>query len=181
MTRLRFAPLAAGALLLAACSGDGPATLSDQTLAQQLGIAKRSPDEFAVLRTQPLIVPPDFRLRPPADAAAETDPRALARARLTGQNPAVAAAASASQGQAALLQRAEAEGADPLIRQQLLQDAPDIEPVEGYLLGDILGITPAAPDPDALEPSDEAARLRRNENAGLAPAAQTPAPSSTTE
>jgi hypothetical protein len=34
-----------------------------------LGMGKRSPDEFAVVRRAPLIVPPDFELRPPEPGA----------------------------------------------------------------------------------------------------------------
>lgn len=44
------------ALPLGACGG---------SLADSLGMGKRAPDEFAVVRRQPLIVPPDFDLRPP--------------------------------------------------------------------------------------------------------------------
>jgi len=54
--------LAAAALaLLAACGGAGDA----------LGVAKRPPDEFAVVTKAPLVMPPDFRLHPPGAA----DPR----------------------------------------------------------------------------------------------------------
>lgn len=47
-------------LALAACSG---------SLADQLGMGKRAPDEFAVVARQPLIIPPDFDLRPPQPGA----------------------------------------------------------------------------------------------------------------
>src|SRR3546814_15701354 len=51
--------LAAASLpLLAGCGGAGDA----------LGVNKRPPDEFAVVTKAPLVMPPDYRLRPP-DAA----------------------------------------------------------------------------------------------------------------
>lgn len=52
----RFAMLATGAALLAGCGSSG---LFD----------RERPDEFAVQRQAPLVVPPDFSLTPPAPGA----------------------------------------------------------------------------------------------------------------
>ncbi|MBT5517532.1 MAG: DUF3035 domain-containing protein [Rhodobiaceae bacterium] len=49
--------LAAG---VAACGGDN----------QALGYSKNAPDEFNVVRKAPLILPPDFNLRPPSSNSA---------------------------------------------------------------------------------------------------------------
>jgi hypothetical protein len=56
------------ALLLAGCAGGGP-------------FNRDRPDEFAVARNAPLVVPPDFALTPPRPGEADssgTDPRAQA-------------------------------------------------------------------------------------------------------
>jgi hypothetical protein len=74
---MRIAPLilaASAAATLAGCAGGGP-------------FHRARPDEFAVARNAPLVVPPEFALTPPrpgeADAGA-TDPRAQALQALFG-------------------------------------------------------------------------------------------------
>jgi hypothetical protein len=74
---MRIAPLllaVPAALLLAGCAGGGL-------------FGRGGPDEFAIARSQPLVVPPDFALTPPrpgeADAAAN-DPRGQALQALFG-------------------------------------------------------------------------------------------------
>ena len=47
-------------------------------------MGKRSPDEFAVVRRAPLILPPDYGLRPPRPG--ETGPASTPRA--SGREPA---------------------------------------------------------------------------------------------
>ena len=49
--------LGAALAALAGCSG---------TVQEKLGLGKRAPDEFQVVRRAPLILPPDYSLRPPA-------------------------------------------------------------------------------------------------------------------
>lgn len=61
------------AVLLAGCGGGGP-------------FGRNRPDEFAVGRNAPLVVPPDFALAPPrpGEADAGADPRAQALQALFG-------------------------------------------------------------------------------------------------
>jgi hypothetical protein len=61
------------ALVLAGCAGGGP-------------FNRQRPDEFAVARNAPLVVPPDFAMAPPRPGQAETgsDPRAEALQALFG-------------------------------------------------------------------------------------------------
>ena len=73
---MRLIPLASAAtavLLLAGCGGGGP-------------FGRDRPDEFAVGRNAPLVVPPDFALTPPrpGEADAGADPRAQALQALFG-------------------------------------------------------------------------------------------------
>ena len=77
--RLRTALVLGAAASLGACSG---------TVQENLGLGKRSPDEFQVVRRAPLVLPPDYSLRPPAPGApgpVTQDTAAQAEEILTGQ------------------------------------------------------------------------------------------------
>lgn len=68
-------------LALSGCSGG---------IQDALGMGKRSPDEFAVVSRAPLIVPPDFGLRPPRPGESRPGvdtPSETARASLVGRTP----------------------------------------------------------------------------------------------
>ena len=94
--RMLFIGVPAAALLLASCG--------------TFGGARERPDEFAVARNAPLVVPPDFALSPPAagaPAAATADSRAQALEALFG-GPSPRSAA-----EALMLREADAERAAP--------------------------------------------------------------------
>lgn len=98
--------LALGAVVAAGgCAGIGKA----------LGNGKNPPDEFAIATKAPLVVPPDYSLRPPKPG--ETRPQELtpserARQVLLGDS----GSAPPSTGERQLLQQAGALGADQNIR-----------------------------------------------------------------
>ncbi|MFN3959814.1 MAG: DUF3035 domain-containing protein [Parvularculaceae bacterium] len=104
-TLLRVA-LALGAVVAAGgCAGIGKA----------LGNGKNPPDEFAIATKAPLVVPPDYSLRPPKPG--ETRPQELtpserARQVLLGDS----GSAPPTTGEQQLLQKAGALGADQNIR-----------------------------------------------------------------
>jgi hypothetical protein len=103
--RVAAATLLVGALGLAGCSSASKA----------LGMSKVTPDEFRVVSKAPLVVPPDFSLRPPAPGEPrpqELQPESAAREALLGARSAEAR----SGGEKALASRAGADNADPLIR-----------------------------------------------------------------
>jgi len=80
-----------------------------------LGLEKVTPDEFRVVTKAPLVVPPDFSLRPPSPGEPrpqELQPESAARAALIGQRDSI----SRSQGEALLVKAAGADRADPLAR-----------------------------------------------------------------
>ncbi len=79
---------------------------------------KQSPDEFAIATKAPLVVPPDYALRPPRPGEArpqELSPSERAQQVLLGD----ASAAPPSAGEQMLLRKANAFGADASIRQLL--------------------------------------------------------------
>ena len=80
-----------------------------------LGMTKVMPDEFRVVTKAPLVVPPDYALRPPAPGEPrpqELQPESAAREALIGQQQAV----QRSEGEKAFVARAGGDRADPLIR-----------------------------------------------------------------
>lgn len=82
---------------------------------QALGMTKVVPDEFRVVTKAPLVVPPDYALRPPAPGQPrpqELQPESQARVALMGQRD----AEQRSEGEKLLVAKAGADKADPLIR-----------------------------------------------------------------
>jgi len=80
-----------------------------------LNLNKNGPDEFRVVAKAPLVVPPDYALRPPSPgepSPTELLPGSAARLAVLGQRE----AATRSEGETALANKAGAAKADPLIR-----------------------------------------------------------------
>ncbi len=110
-----FALMGAVALSLSACNSARSA----------LGLEKTPPDEFAVVTKAPLIVPPDYSLRPPKPGAPrpqELQPSASARAALLGQ-PVEGEEVNITQGETALLLSTGADRQDPNIRAVLNEES----------------------------------------------------------
>lgn len=95
------------------------------TLQDRLGMSNRAPDEFQVIRRAPLVVPPDYNLVPPDEAAtnAQQQQSRAARGIVTGRPTEISQGASASER--ALLS-AVAVDTLPGIRTVLLQDAGSV-------------------------------------------------------
>jgi len=88
------APGLAFGLLLSACGGN------ESTLQKALGYDSNGPDEMAVIKRPPLILPPDFNLRPPRAGNPETAERAAseaARETLIGSTPSAENSTSAAE------------------------------------------------------------------------------------
>ena len=86
-----------------------------QSASRALGVGKVTPDEFRVVTKAPLVLPPDYSLRPPSPGEPrpqELQPESAARTALLGQR----AAEVRSDGEKLLASKAGAEKADPLIR-----------------------------------------------------------------
>jgi hypothetical protein len=110
MRLMRFSKVAAVALLMA-----GAALTGCQSARQALGMTKVEPDEFRVVAKAPLVVPPDYSLRPPAPGEPrpqELQPESQARLALLGQQQ----AAQRSDGEKFLIAKAGGDHADPQIR-----------------------------------------------------------------
>jgi len=153
VSRLALALVLAGtASVLSGCGG----------LRDALGGGKAPPDEFTVVTAAPLIVPPDYNLRPPQPGAASRntqDPAAQARAALYSETPEAAAAAMGStysDGEKTLLARSGAANVDPSIRQTISTET-GYESSDPNLTDRVLsGSSAPAPAPDAATPAPAA-------------------------
>lgn len=153
------AVLALMALGLAGC-GSG-------TVAENLGMGKRAPDEFQVVRRAPLVLPPDYNLRPPepgAPPAQQQDTAAQAEALLVGQAAAAgrrsAGASAQSQGEQALVQQSRVQ-AEPNIRQVLVAENQDLLNLDEGRFLFILNFQKRSRQPQepVIDPVAEARRL----------------------
>lgn len=96
-----------------------------QSAQKALGMSKVTPDEFRVVTKAPLVVPPDYALRPPAPGEPrpqELQPESAARNALLGQRE----AEQRSDGEKFLVAKAGAEKADPLVRYVVDDEFGDI-------------------------------------------------------
>lgn len=113
VTGLRLAAAAAVCLVLPGCSG----------LAKALGLTKSSPDEFAIVTKAPLVIPPDFSLRPPRPGAKRPQDVATSQTAaallFTDYSDSGEQAERQSRGEQALLSKAGALQADASIRRVL--------------------------------------------------------------
>ncbi len=160
LNRVATIALLVGATALAGC----------QSASRALGMGKVTPDEFKVVTKAPLVVPPDYSLRPPAPGEPrpqELEPESAARTALLGQRQ----AEQRSEGEKLLVAKAGADKADPLIRYQIDDEFGGVahkdksfadlvmfwrrgEPATG------VAANAAATTPDPVAAATEAARIK---------------------
>jgi len=141
-----------------------------QSTAQALGMAKVTPDEFRVVTKAPLVVPPDYSLRPPAPGEPrpqELQPESAARLALLGERE----AEQRSEGEKLLVAKAGAEKADPLIRYVVDDEFGDIAHKEKSFADRVMfwrgggdkttAAEKAAETPAPVDPAQEAARIAK--------------------
>jgi hypothetical protein len=137
---------------LAACSG----------VRQQLGLVRNAPDEFTVVRKAPLVIPPDFNLRPPQPGAVgpqEPDSSTRAQAALLGGDIR-ASQGGASRGEQALLASAGADGAAPNIR-EVLQAESSLSQRDDNFVQRLMFWRTDEQGRDVVNPSQETRRLQQ--------------------
>jgi hypothetical protein len=146
-----------------------------------LGMERVVPDEFAVVQSAPLAMPPDFSLRPPKPGAPPTQEvsptqqarQTIFRAADPQQTAALPDADKRSPGENDLLRQAGAANAPRDIRETVNRDAAQAAaPVEEGFIDKLLFWRTPDPNPAAtaavIDPQQEAQRLR-----GGGPAAAT--------
>ena len=105
------------------------ALMGCESLRNAAGLQKKSPDEFAVVTKAPLVIPPDFNLRPPMPGAPPSntrDPSTNAEIALFSnadpQTVANGMRGNYTAGEKKLLDNARAQKSDPTIRARLNAD-----------------------------------------------------------
>jgi hypothetical protein len=155
---VRAAALSAVALSLIGC----------ESLREAAGITKQPPDEFAVLTKSPLVIPPDFNLKPPKPGAAPTNqvsPTQSAQSALFGDDAAAAAAAipgNFSPEERIVLANTGGAAADPSIRKQIAADEKQMEATDDSFTDELLF---SSPDPYKGAPLNADAEAQRIEAA----------------
>ncbi|MDE0381041.1 MAG: DUF3035 domain-containing protein [Rhodospirillales bacterium] len=152
------------AATLSACEGG---------IGDALGLGKKAPDEFAVVRSAPLTLPPDFTLRPPRPG--ETGPgeapvREQARDALlsgAGDGPTDGTtAAPTSQGEAAFVEQAGAADVDPNIRHVVDREFSGYASEDEGFVDSLMFWREEEPRGEVVDAAAEAERLRENIETG---------------
>ncbi|MCU0881770.1 MAG: DUF3035 domain-containing protein [Hyphomonadaceae bacterium] len=151
---MKKSPIALATLLTATIAISGCAAFS-----QAVGSGKVAPDEFRVVSKAPLVVPPEFNLRPPRPGEArplELRPDMQARSAVFG----VSMGASASPGEQQLVANLGASNADPRIRDILDSETGDLARKPDSFADRLLGRRTGPMDTQAeIDATGEAERL----------------------
>ncbi|WGF87112.1 DUF3035 domain-containing protein [Marinivivus vitaminiproducens] len=148
---------------------------TQRNVASTLGLGKRSPDEFQVVRSAPLVMPPNYQLRPPTPGAPRPQEGTTGdqvREALVGTTQDGAASDTSTLASAAPAPTPETPGgraliasmggpADPDIRNLIGDESVDVASVDRFLFGDLFGVLGRREaEGTPIDPAAEAARLR---------------------
>ncbi len=136
-----------------------------QSASKAMGMAKITPDEFKVVTKAPLVVPPDYALRPPAPGEprpVELEPDSASRASAQAR----VLAADRSEGEKVLVAKAGANNADPLVRYVVDDEFGDVAHKEKSFADSVMfwrkdKAPTASADPSAAPVVDAAAEEAR--------------------
>jgi hypothetical protein len=136
----------------------------------ELGLTKKSPDEFTVVRKAPLVMPPNFTLRPPAQGdnrSKELRPTETARSALLNRSGGSAVdAGNRTGGEVELLKEAGALGADTSIREVIDRETTALAAKDESFVDRLIFWQPRVPAGTVVDPAKEAQRLRDNAATG---------------
>jgi len=140
------------------------------TLQEELGMTKQSPDEFRVVSRAPLSMPPDYNTlvtpNPGEPRPQEGTPTDQARTAVFGTQQQGQPETAGSTGEAALLNAAGAQHADPQIRQVVDRETQQINDESSDFL-DALIFWQEQPEPGVLvDPTKESQRIKENQALG---------------
>ncbi|HKU54336.1 MAG TPA: DUF3035 domain-containing protein [Rhizomicrobium sp.] len=147
-----------------------------EALRNAAGLQKKSPDEFAVTTKAPLVIPPDFNLRPPTPGAPPSntrDPSTNAELALFNnadiQTVAAGLPGTYTMGERMLLANAKAQNSDPTIRARLNADQRAVQNADRSFTDRILNTSAAR---DTSKPINADAEVAKGSKAAAAAAAK---------
>ncbi len=148
-----------------------------QSLRDAAGMERIEPDAFAISPKPPLVIPPDYNLRPPAPGAPPTnalDPAEAAEAAVAGLPSTPPPPGHFSTVEQDLLARSGAASAKDSIRQQIAADNHNMQMADHSFTNQLLfGIYgPSNTADKEVNASAEAARLQANVSGATAPLPQ---------
>lgn len=159
-------------LRLAVLSVSVAALMGCQSIRNAAGLGKAGPDEFAVVTKQPLVIPPEFNLRPPRDGAPPTNqiaPTDSAQSALFDTDPATAAkyiTGDYSQAEKLLLAQTGAVNPDPAIRQEVASDGRAMEAADDTFTQKVLFWQDKKPPGKNVDAESEDKRLSAQKASG---------------
>lgn len=140
------------------------------TLRDELGMNKQSPDEFRVVSRAPLSLPPDYNTlvtpNPGQPRPQEGTPTDQARTAVFGTQPQGQPLTAESTGEAALLSAAGAQHADPQIRQIVDRETQQINEENTDFLDALIFWRDEPPPGVVVDPNKEAQRIKENQALG---------------
>ena len=148
---------------LAACGGG-------DSLKDALGYGKNAPDEFAIITKAPLVIPPDFSLRPPQPGTsrpqeANFQPGLIAQRALTGESGADQTAPTT--GEDILLAKTGGADANPKIRQVVNNEQRSLVEKDESFVDDVLfWQSKTQTDARTVDAAAERRRIEQNEAQG---------------
>ncbi|MGE0745489.1 MAG: DUF3035 domain-containing protein [Rhodospirillales bacterium] len=161
----RVAVLLAATVALAGCD----------SAKEVFGLNKSSPDEFAVVTRAPLVIPPEFGLRPPEPGAARPQDAPAAQAARNilvrnagdaGRGVGSGGPAGLTTGESALLRQAGALNADPLVRREVDRETTAMVDADRDFMDRLMFWQKQPPPGSAVDPEAEMRRLRENAAVG---------------
>lgn len=168
MAELRLRTLWRAGVLLAA----GLSLMSCDTIREAAGVTKQPPDEFAIATKAPLIIPPDYNLKPPKPGAAplnQVSPTQAAQAALYGadtQQIAASIQGNYSEAEKLLLAQSGAATADDSIRRVIAADNAKAEDTGSFTDSLLFGSSAASSGDAPLNADAEEARIQAAKNGG---------------
>ena len=137
---------------------------------EKLGLNKKAPDEFAVVKRAPLSMPPNYSLRPPQPGAPrpqEQSPNEEARQTVFGAAAETTYDEQYTGDDAAFLNKAGAAKSDPGIRQKVDAETATLNEKEKPVVKRILGMdSPEQAPANVVNAKEEAERLKKNKETG---------------
>jgi hypothetical protein len=146
--------------------------MSCDTIREAAGVTKQPPDEFAIATKAPLIIPPDYNLKPPKPGAAplnQVSPTQAAQAALYGadtQQIAASIQGNYSEAEKLLLAQSGAATADDSIRRVIAADNAKAEDTGSFTDSLLFGSSAASSGDAPLNADAEEARIQAAKNGG---------------